>query len=194
MDESGHLLRSATRGDAPAMAALLTRHLPGLLAFIRLQAGDLIRRKESVSDLAQSVCREVLEDAQEFDYRGEAQFRQWLFTTALRKIIDRDRYYRAGKRDAAREVGTSPTDSSEAMLIDCYGSFCTPSRNAIAHEELNRIETAVRALPEDYRDVIVASRIVGLSNAEIAEQIGRTEDAVRALLGRALARLSGLLK
>jgi RNA polymerase sigma-70 factor (ECF subfamily) len=193
MSESARLLREASGGNPAAMAELLARHLPGLHAFVRLQAGEAIRRKESISDLVQSVCREVLENAAEFQYRGETQFRQWLFTTALRKIIDRDRYYRAEKRDAAREQPFAD-DGSNADLLACYGTFCSPSQDAIAHEELARIEAAFGRLADDQREVLIQARIIGLSNAQIAEQIGRTEDAVRALLGRALARLATLLR
>jgi DNA-directed RNA polymerase specialized sigma24 family protein len=41
--------------------------------------------------------------------------------------------------------------------------------------------------------VISLARIVGLSHAEIAKEMGRSEGAVRTLLSRALARLATLL-
>ena len=53
--------------------------------------------------------------------------------------------------------------------------------------------TAFAQLPEDYREVITLSRVVGLSHGQIASQLGKSEGAVRVLLHRALARLSGLL-
>ena len=62
-----------------------------------------------------------------------------------------------------------------------------------AREEVLRIEQAFEELPENFREVITLSRILGLSHREIAEQTGSTEGATRALLFRALARLSRLL-
>jgi RNA polymerase sigma factor (sigma-70 family) len=47
--------------------------------------------------------------------------------------------------------------------------------------------------PENYREVITLSRVVGLSHREIGEQIGKNEGAVRVLLHRALARLGRLM-
>lgn len=193
---SRSLLERASRGDALAVDALIERHLPGLRAFIRLKAGAAVRGKESCSDLVQSVCREVLEGAGRFDYRGEAAFRQWLFTTALRKIVARQRHHLAEKRDVRRERLLSPIESAsrDRDLLEAYTGLHTPSRLAAAREEVERVELAIARLPEEYREVICLSRLMGLGHAEIAEQLGRSEGAVRVLLHRALARLSRLLE
>jgi len=61
-DELESLVHSASRGDGIAIDELLHRYLPGLRAFVRLRASPAVRAKESASDIAQSVCREVLED------------------------------------------------------------------------------------------------------------------------------------
>jgi RNA polymerase sigma factor (sigma-70 family) len=57
---------------------------------------------------------------------------------------------------------------------------------AAARELSDRIERAFDMLSKDPREVIALARIVGLSHAEIAEQLGRTEGAVRVQLSRAL--------
>lgn len=105
MSEDRHetLVESARLGDEQAIDALLERHLPGLRAYVRLHASELIREKESCSDLVQSVCREVLEGVERFEYRGEAQFRNWLVTQAMGKIVSRQRFYLAEKRSPQRE-------------------------------------------------------------------------------------------
>ena len=146
----------------------------------------------------QSVCRDVLENMGRFRYPGEAAFRAWLYATALRKIADRAEYWRAAKRDPGREVpldargtATAPTATDDARLIEVYrASFFSPSQAAMGREALARIEQAFEKLPEDYREVIVLSRVVGLSRTEIAERMGRTEASVRNLVSRALAELA----
>ncbi|MBL8695749.1 MAG: sigma-70 family RNA polymerase sigma factor [Planctomycetes bacterium] len=193
------LIQSASRGDGIAVDQLLERYLPGLEAFIRLRQGKMLRAKESAADLVQSVCREVLEHIDRFQYRGEIQFKHWLYVTALRKIANRAEYYRAEKRDAAREVGSLRSAGSAGsvapeQILECYGSVVTPSRAFEAREELARIESAFEELPEDYREVILLSKFVGLSHAEIATEMGRSDTAVRTLLSRALARLAGILE
>ncbi len=52
------------------------------------------------------------------------------------------------------------------------------------------IERAFDALPDDYKEAISLHRMVGLSHAEIAAHMGRTEGAVRNLVYRGLALLA----
>ena len=56
------------------------------------------------------------------------------------------------------------------------------------------VEAALDRLPVEYREAVVRRRIAGLSYAEIAEELGRSEGAVRNLVCRGLARLSGFLE
>lgn len=191
MDESKGLVEAAARGEDGALDRLLERHLPGLRAFVRLRADKVLRSKESSSDLVQSVCREVLEHMDRFQYRSEAGFRQWLYRTAERKVVDRFRYYHAARRSPDREVEPGHDRSNQDFaLSNCYRTIYTPSQDAIAKEELERVEEAFGDLSQDYRDVITMARIVGLTNSEIAEQLGRTEASVRNLLYRGLAQLA----
>jgi len=185
-DASRALLARATQGDSNAVEQLLQQHLPGLRAYIRLKAGATLLARESSSDLAQSVCREVIENAGRFRYDGEGAFRKWLFTTALRKIADRYEYYGAKKRAMAREQTTGGDD---AVLEACRG-FYTPSHHAAAREDLKKLEACFQALDEDKREVVLLSRMVGLSHSQIAEEMGKSEVAVRKLLSRALGELA----
>lgn len=197
-DPTPSLIDSAARGDSNSLEALLARYLPGLEAFIRLRSGRLLLMKESSSDLVQSVCREVLKDLQTVKYENEAHFKHWLYMAALRKIANRYEYYRAEKRDIGKEVkpAAAPADSNatnDLDLLHAYRSVCTPSQNLMVKEELARIEEAFEQLPEDYREVILLSRVIGLPHSEIAKKMNRNEGAVRTLLSRALTRLSGIL-
>lgn len=193
MTSDDELLERMDRGDDAALEELLGEHLPGLRGFVRLHAGRALRAREESSDLVQSVCREILQHRERFQYPGKEGFRRWLYTTAMRKIANRAEYWRARKREAAREVPLQQSASDGNQLLACYRSFGTPSGEIAAAEEVTRIETAFDELPEHYREVILLSKIAGLSHAEVAEQTGRTEGAVSMLLFRALAKLAELL-
>jgi len=171
---------------------LLERYLPGLRAFVRLNSGKLVRSKESCSDLVQSACREVLQHAGDFAYGGEAGFKQWLYRTAMRKIAHRVEHWHADMRDARREARpvAELTTEDRADVLACYRAFYTPSQQAAAREELERVEAAFDRLSDDHRQVIVMAKILGLSRAEIGAELGRSELAVRTLLSRALAQLA----
>lgn len=192
--ETRELVGRAASGDDAAMRSLLVRHLPAIEAYVRLQAGALVRARESTSDLVQSVCAEVLQNLEGFEWRSEGQFRHWLCQHALHKILNKKRYYTAGRRDAAREVAPRASGDGAPSVMSCYATVCTPSRVAAGVEAVERFETAFAQLPDHYREVITLHRVVGLSFAEIAEQTGRAENAARNLFHRAVARLSSALE
>ncbi|MCA9321600.1 MAG: sigma-70 family RNA polymerase sigma factor [Planctomycetes bacterium] len=191
MDEaSRELVLKASRGDAVAVDDLLQRHLSGLYAFVRLNSSELLRSKESHADLVQSTCRELLENLEGFEYRSENEFKRWLFAAALNKIRKRMRYYRAEKRDLAREVRTrQTTDSTTLDFAALYAGIGSPSDHALVSEQLDRIERIFETLTEEQRQVMTLVRIVGLSHSEVAEQLGLSVEAARKIYSRASARL-----
>lgn len=175
------LVDAASRGEQPAIDELVRRFLPRLHAYVRLRMGPALRAREASLDLVQSVCRELVSHFGEFEYRDEQQFLGWLFTTALRKVQEKQRYHLREARHPGREV-----DGDEALLA---AHWLTPSREAAGRERLTRVAEALDALPDDYREVIGLARIAGLPHREIAARLGRSEAATRKLLGRALACL-----
>jgi RNA polymerase sigma-70 factor (ECF subfamily) len=166
--------------------ALVARYLPALRAFVRLRMGRELRGREESCDLVQSVARELLQNADRFQHGGESGFRDWLFTTAHRKVVNRLDHVRAGRRDQARET---PVEVPEEL----HGLSASPSQHASAREELAAVEAAFDRLTEDQREVIMQSRLLGWSHAEIAQATGKSEVAIRKALSRALARLSAVL-
>ncbi len=63
----------------------------------------------------------------------------------------------------------------------------------MAEEQAVKVRRALETLPEDYRQVIVWRYQEERSFAEIAERMGRTENAVRKLWFRAIERLEQAL-
>jgi RNA polymerase sigma-70 factor (ECF subfamily) len=56
-----------------------------------------------------------------------------------------------------------------------------------------RMHEALAALPEECRRALQLRYVDGLPSKEIAEQMGKTDGAVRVLLSRSLRRLEQLL-
>jgi len=189
------LITQAGQGDEEAIGALVNRHLPALRAYIRLRMGPRIRRWETESDIAQSVCREALENLGHFRYRGEARFRQWLFTVAIRKLVEKDRYLRAARRntDLLETNALHSTPDQEGVAREVCRALGTPSEHAIGRETEERIERALDGMSEAAREVFLLSRLAGLSNPEIAKLTGKKVSTVCSLLGRTVARLSEIL-
>lgn len=168
------------------LQAIVARQLPALRAFVRLRMGKELRAREESCDIVQSVAREVLQHAERFQHGGEAGFREWLFTTAHRKIVNRLDHWRTEKRSADREAADTLPD-------ELVGLGVSPSQHASVREELRAIEGAFDQLSDEQRDVVTMSRLLGLSHGDIAARISKSEAAVRQILSRALARLSAVL-
>ena len=183
------LVAAARRQDRSAVEQLLVRHLPGLEAFVRLRMGPVLRGLLTAPDLVQSVCREALEDLGDFEFRGEAPFRHWLFVRAENKLREKHRFHRAEKRDERKAQALPEVTTALAV----YQTLCTPSRGLAARESLARVEAAFDQLPADYREAITLHKLCGLSHAEIAERMDRSEGAVRNLVYRGISRLALLV-
>lgn len=187
--DTQELVTAAQHRDAGAVQQLLLRNLPGLEAFVRLRMGAALRSLMTAPDLVQSVCREVLEDLGDFEFRGEAPFRHWLFVRAENKLREKYRFHRAGKRDHQKAEPLPDADGAAAV----YQTLCTPTRELALRESMQAVEAAFDQLPDDYREAITLHKLCGLSHAEIAARMGKSEGAVRNLVYRGISRLALLV-
>lgn len=174
----------------PRLDRLFAANLPYVHAFVRLHVDPLTRSRESVSDIVQSACREVLAN-ERFEIRDELAFRSYLCQAALFKLQNRRRHYGARKRRTTAEQPL-PSESSLAKV------YCTtildPGRRIVLDEEVAQLEAAFDRLPDDYRQALTLVRIAGVPLPELARRLGRTEGAARMLLSRAMARLTTLMR
>lgn len=187
------LFARASAGEGSALHRLVGQYLPRLHGYVRVHMGQELRRRESVADVVQSVCREIAERAELLDFPDEARFRSWLFKAALNKIHEKVRFHHRAKRDIARDAGGDGMETEVDVLSIAYASVYAPSRQAMAREELGRLESALAHLAEDQREVIALARIAGLPHDVVAERMDRSVGAVRQLLARALLKLQKAL-
>jgi RNA polymerase sigma-70 factor (ECF subfamily) len=169
-------------------------------ALLRLQAQQMgldrrLRRRFDASDIAQDAVRKALEDLPQFRGHTEGEFVRWLQQILANEAIIAVRREKAQKRDVALEqsIHAAAAESSlrwEAMLADRHGS---PAEEAERRELLLRLVEAIDQLPSDQRDVFICSDLSGLSVAETAGQLGRSEKSVAGLLRRGRHRLRDLL-
>jgi RNA polymerase sigma-70 factor (ECF subfamily) len=170
-------------------AQRIADQLGALRAFVRLRLGRSLRAREESIDIAQSVVREALADADRFE-GGDDGLRAWLWRRAENKIRDRVRFWGRQRRDSVKEAG----HVDDPALAEACGSLMTPSRVVSGREEIERVERAFAMLSEDQRRVILLARVADLPHSEVARAMDRSELATRSLLSRAIARLSMLLE
>ncbi len=178
-------------GDLDAAAALMQAWRSELCSYVERRAGRALLDLESKEDIVQSACREVLGAIDGTPIEDGAQgFKAWLFGATLHKIIDRQRFWKAAKRDQRRRVDAHWTSAS----LDALRATITAPDQAAERSELReRFRLVLDQLPEHYEEVLRLAHMEGLSRAEIGRRTGRSEVAVRTLLARAMARLTRLV-
>lgn len=193
-DPTEYLITKAQAGSREALDELFARYSSRILAIVRLRLGPALRSNLESVDVAQSVLLDAFKGLDKFRGGSEGAFLHWLGRMAENKIRDKVDYFRAAKRKPPVPVVSmsEPGGQTDSMsgAIDLVSSGQTPSQKIAMHEDLRRLETALAKLPEDYREVIIMAQYEGLSFLEIAEHVGRSPDACRMLLVRALARLT----
>jgi RNA polymerase sigma-70 factor, ECF subfamily len=180
---SADLLRRAKAGSADALDELYERCGGRLLAYIRLRIGRDLRTKLESRDILQVTLLKSLEHLTEFRGSHTPSLMAWLAKIADHEIRDRVDYHRRERRDAAREV-----------VIDTDAALPAPARSALTkaifNERAAELERALESLAPDHREIILLRKFEELPFGEIGRRLGRSEDACRMLLARAMTALT----
>ncbi len=190
------LLAAAKAGSGDALGVLLDRYRNYLLLLARLRMGKL-RGKLDVDDLLQEVCMEAHREFARFRGSTEREFLAWIRQILSAIFLNQVRhYYGTQRRDPRRERRISEMweRSSHALEEGLIAPLTSPSQRAVRHEHSVILADALGALPDHSREVIILRHLEGLSFPEVAERMGRTEDSVKNLWARALARLRRTLE
>jgi len=193
-DKTRHLVAMAQDGDESALNRLCKVYGTRVLWIVRLRMGKELRRKLDSMDLVQDAFVSALRDLGNFTYKNEGDFLRWLSKIAENRLRDNLDRLHADKRDIRKEVqlkSYEPTTGDSFVAALGPIDTTTPSAIMSKREDLARLAKAIDALTSEYKEVIVLTKIEGLSYKEIAESLGKSSDAVRMLVSRAMAALSG---
>ena len=189
-----HLVVLAKDGDESALNKLCAVYGPRVLWLVRLRMGKELRSKLESVDLVQDVLVCALKDLGNFTYKNEGDLVRWLSRIADNRLRDNLDRLHAHKRDIRKEVALGGYESTTGgSLFGAPGLLDTTTPSAIMsrREDLARLEKAIDALKPEYGEVIVLTKIEGLSCKEIADKLGKSSDAVRKLASRAMTALIG---
>ena len=183
LTETSHLLRAAQLGDGRALDDLYARHAGRLLGFIRVAMTGDVARRVAAEDILQETLLESARKLDAFEPRGPSSFYRWLVEIARYKLAEARRAGRALKRANERPLDDAPL----------LGVTSTPSRHAVAHEQVEQLAAGLEGLGERRAEAIRLRYLEGLTVAETAERMDCSGSAVKSLVARGLGDLADRL-
>jgi RNA polymerase sigma-70 factor (ECF subfamily) len=192
------LIRDGKGGDTKALNALFARYQERVLRIVRLRLNHELRERLRLQsmDILQDVFLHALKKLPTFEPTSEGSFLHWLGRIAENAIKDHLDYAGAGKRDrsAERSLDQSLLISQEHVhlrdLIPDGG--ISPSQHMLKHSIKSVVDELLIELEETDRELIIQRKIEGLTFAEMAALVGKTEDAVRKHFNRSFQKLVSL--
>lgn len=176
------LIEKVKTGDRPALDALtrlIRPHVERQLARYPVSDDDRL-------DLVQSTLLQVVRRIRSF--RGDSSFTTWLFRVTANEAL---MLMRSQRRQRARLV--EGLDLEDLSALPTVRSLPAEDDAASLAEREAHVRNALGALPDDYRDVVLAHYHDDLGLHEIAQKLSVSESAVRSRLHRARVRLKAIL-
>jgi RNA polymerase sigma-70 factor (ECF subfamily) len=167
-DTEERVLVEAAQRDPAKFGDLYEIHFERIYAFIARR----VRDQYTAEDLTSDVFHRALASLRNYQLRG-APFAAWLMRIAANAVADQ---YKRAAREAP--VSEDPPEPAAAA---------NPDLEAVEHQA--HLFRLVNQLPNDQRQVIFERFVEQRSIREIAQQIGRSEGAVKQLQFRALQNL-----
>lgn len=164
-------LAGFVHGDLSQFEGLVRRYERPLLGFIYRYLGDRARSEE----LAQEAFLRVFRHASRFD--PSLSFRTWLYAIALNLC----------RHEAKRRV--TETEWRRRQAVGEPASDDSPVARAQREETVSAVRSAVAALPDEQRAVLVMRVYQGLSYEEIAAVIGCPVGTAKSRMFYALERV-----
>ena len=168
------LLAAAAGGDAEAFRRLVDAHLGAMLGLARRMLGDA----SEAEDVAQEAMVRLWRNAGTLEL-GPGGLKPWLRRVVSNLAIDRIRAQR--NTSVVAEVPEQLAPPEQSLGLE-------------ARDLSHRVQKALSGLPERQRLALVLFHFEGLSQIEVGESLGVSDEAVESLLARARRSLKNVLK
>jgi RNA polymerase sigma factor (sigma-70 family) len=168
LDDLDRVITAARRGERAAWEHLYRSLAGGVAGYLRMQGAA------EPDDLTSEVFLAVFRNVENFS-GSEAQFRSWVFVIAHRRLLDERR--RLGRRDE------EPLDLATVSVL---GDTEEDALRALGTEQ---VEALCARLSCEQRGVLLLRLVGDLSIDQVADVLGKSPGAVKALQRRALVAL-----
>jgi RNA polymerase sigma-70 factor, ECF subfamily len=168
------LIMQVRAGDQAAFAQLYERYAAAIYRYIYYRVGEV----ELAEDLRSEVFMRMFEDLDRYEDRGWP-LSAWLYRIAHDRTIDTVRR-RKSRTHVPLEDWEGVSEGPEAVLA-----------SKLDREEILQL---LEKLTDEQRQVIRLRFMADLSIQEVAERIGRSEGAVKALQHRGIQSLARMME
>lgn len=153
-ENESFLALAASRGDKAALESLLRRNW----LWLKGMALAGVYRKDVADDILQEICIKVIDKIDTL--KEPERFKPWLATIARREIVNfrRERTKHTTLLETLQQEAPRPDDKS-------------PMQDHWPQEACESILSALKRLPEKYREVFILKYIKDYSYADIAEML-----------------------
>ncbi len=173
------LVAALRRGEAAAFDVAYDRHRPRLFGFLARLAG----RRDVAEDLLQETFLRLA--ARATALAEETNLKAWLFAVARNLFISHHR---------ALVVDLDRLERFRLFRRDHGPTATTPFEALAGSETERRLEAALAALPQKYREVVLLIGVERMNPAEAATILRLKPDAVRQRLSRARGMMKKTLE
>src|SRR5678815_444505 len=167
------LVASAIGGAEGSFEELVRRYQRPISAYVYRMVGNY----ESALDLTQEIFIKVYSSLRR--YRSEFKFSTWIYKIAHNSAVDHLR------RTATREQSLIMGPENDQFDLPVESGSLSPEQESEQKERRGEIEAVVRALPANYRELIILRHSQDLSYEEIVEVTGLPLGTVKNRLFRA---------
>lgn len=172
LDNIPLLIEEARKGDKESFARLYEEYYSPIYRFALIK----LRHKEAAEDVAQSTFAKALQSIGDYKSTG-APFLAWLYTIARNLCLD---YYKKKK-----DLLVSEPDIFWSELPDSY----LVVKDGKREDMRQAVSRALATLSDEQREVVTLRFIEDKSYTEIADILGKSEEALRALNHRAMKEM-----
>lgn len=186
LEDETELKKRVRGGSSTALAVLANRWRPQLIAHIAPRINADLRGRVDADDVLQEALVYALRAVRRLDLTGRDIY-CWICQVCDNRLVDLARRHRAGCRNVSAEESAIP------FLDDLIVSITSPSGAAMRGERAAKLAAAVASLSKDVREMLRLRYADGLVASEIGRRMGKSADAVRTALSRALKQLESML-
>jgi len=167
-----------------------------LYLLARAHIGPSVQQRVDASDLVQQTLLDAHAKKDQFRGDTDAQRAAWLRQILAHNLKDALRHHHRAKRDISRQqpLEAGIDESFRRAQVWLVAQQSSPSQQAEEKEELLRLADTLTQLSDDQRDAVILRHLQGMSLAEVASQLDRSEEAAAGLVYRGLKRLHDLLE